>query len=540
LLTDEERNKGQGMTNGMNAPDKWDMEADLVAVGASSGGLAAVIRGHDLGLKTVLLEKSDYLGGGTALSQGILWVPFNHIMQEQGLADSREEAATHIRHTSMGRHDEELMGVFLEAGPDVVRYMVERTPLKLIIDASPDYYADLPGGKKRGRQLYPDPETMVPLLSEAEKEHPLLAKVRPDPVPFFIGIRDKWAEGRGLIGGLVLGCSERGIDVRTGVRARGLIVQEGSVIGLRAEKDGKDFFVRAKKGLLLASGGFEWNAEMGRRFMNVPNLRGMSPNSLEGDGHIMGMEAGAAIALMDHAIYQPVFRVERETVQGKEFYRPLSYGYPGNIIVDRHGKRCCNEAFYPDIGRAFVEYDKNLSVLAHAPLFSISDHGDIEKSGMGALATITENPDWLIKADTLQELAERLGIPGDNLAETVERFNLHARSGSDPDFHRGESTYCKFWGSRRNPQYSPGPVLGPLEQPPFYGIRLELGSVGTLGGLVTNGDAQVINSQGKVIPGLYGTSNTTALLTIGFTYTSGACQSKSLIFGYLAAQHMAA
>ncbi len=520
-------------------PDKWDMEVDLAAVGASSGGLAAVIMGHDLGLNTVLLEKSEFLGGGTALSGGILWIPFNHHMTEEGLPDSREEAFEHIRQISMGRHDEDLMAAYLESGPEAVHYMEDHTPLKLTFDPSPDYYADLPGGKKRGRQLIPDSEKMVPVLEEAEKKYPILRKVRPDPVPYFYYPRHRWEEGRGLIGSLVLGCAERGIDVLIKVRARRLIVENGRIIGLRAERNGEDFCVGAKKGVLLASGGSEWNAEMNKRFMNAPKLRAVSPNSNEGDGHIMGMEVGAAVALMDHSVYQPVFRVKGEVVQGKPFFRQLSYGYPGNILVNRHGRRCCNECFYPDIGRAFLEYDKNKSQLANAPLYWIADQTETNNSGTGFVASQTLNSDWLIKGDTLPELAEKLGIPPDNLVKTVDRFNRFAREGRDPDFHRGESTYNKFWGSRRNADFSPGPVLGPLEQPPFYGIRLQLGSVGNLGGLVTNKNAQVINTQGEVIPGLYGTSNTTALLTHGFTYTSGACQAKSLIFGYLAARHMA-
>lgn len=522
-----------------NVPDRWDMEVDLAAMGASSGGLAAVIMGHDLGLKTVLLEKSEYLGGGTALSGGVLWVPFNDHMAEAGLDDSKEEALLHIRTTSMGRHDEALLNTFMDTGPEAVRYMEANTPLKLTFEASPDYYADLPGGKKKGRQIYPDPEIMIPILTEAEERYPLVAKVRPDPIPFFAGLREKWAEGRGLIGGLVMGCAERGIEVLTNVRGRQLIVEDGKVIGLRAERDGKDFFVKASKGVLLASGGFEWNPEMARKFMNVTNLRGMSPNTLEGDGHVMGMEVGAAIALMDHAIYQPMYHVNKEVVQGKPFFRPLSYGYPGNIIVNKHGKRCCNESFYPDIGRAFLEYDKNFSELANAPLYWITDHAEMDNSGMSMLSTMVAHTEWLIKADTLPELAEKLGIPGDALVESVNRFNQFAREERDPDFHRGESYYNHYWGSRRNADFSPGPVLGPLEKPPYYGIELQLGSVGTLGGLVTNSNAQVINSQGDMIPGLYGTSNTAAFLTHGFMYTSGACQSKSLIFGYIAAQHMA-
>ena len=522
-----------------NVPNRWDMEVDLAAMGASSGGLAAVIMGHDLGLKTVLLEKTDYLGGGTSLSGGVLWIPCNDHIAAAGLEDSKEDALLHIRSTSMGRHDEDLLNTFLNTGPEAARYMEEHTPLKLTFEASPDYYADLPGGKKKGRQIYPDPEIMIPLLTEAEKKHPLVAKVRPDPVPFFAGLREKWAEGRGLIGGLVMGCVERGIEVVTKVRGRQLIIENGRVVGLRAEKDGKDFFVKANKGVLLAAGGFEWNPEMARKFMNVTNLRGMSPNSLEGDGHIMGMEVGAEIAMMDHAIYQPMYRVEGEVIQDKPFFRPLAYGYPGNIIVNRHGERCCNESFYPDIGRAFLEYDKNYSELANAPLYWITDNAEMDNSGMSILATMVANTDWLVKANTLPELAAKLGIPPDALVETVDRFNRYSREGKDPDFQRGEKTYDKYWGSRRNLDFSPHPVLGPVEAAPFWGIELQLGSVGTLGGLVTNTNAEVVNSQGEIIPGLYATSNTAAFLTHGFMYTSGSCQAKSLVFGYIAAKHMA-
>jgi succinate dehydrogenase/fumarate reductase flavoprotein subunit len=339
---------------------------------------------------------------------------------------------------------------------------------------------------------------------------------------------------------MALACAERGVDVRTGVRARELILENDRVIGLRAEAEGQELFIRANKGVLLASGGYEWNNEMNKRFMNAPSLLAITPGSNEGDGHIMGMEVGAAIALMDHSIYQPAFHVEGEEVEGKPFNRPVSYGYPGNILVNRHGKRCCNESFYPDIGRAFVTYDKVTSELANVPIFWISDHANAQGSGMAALTALTKSSDWLRKADTLPELARDLGIPADALVGTVNRFNESARLGKDPDFRRGEGTYQHYWGLRGAwAGREPSATLGPLEEPPFYGIELRAGSVGNLGGLVTNSNAQVINTRGETIPGLYGTSNTTALLTHGFTYTSGACQAKSTIFGYIAARHMA-
>ena len=520
-------------------PEKWDLEVDLVSVGSSTGGLAAAIMGHDLGLKTVLLEKSDALGGGTALSGGVLWIPYNHHMLEAGISDSREEALTHIRRISLGRHDEEQVATYLDTGPEVIRYMEEHTPLRLTIESSPDYYADLPGGKPGGRQLYPDPEVMIPFLKESEEKYPILAKVRRDPVPFFVGMRDVWAEGRGIIAPLAMACVDRGIDILMETRARQLIVQDGRIIGLRAERDGKDFFIRGRKGVLLASGGYEWNNDMNRRFMNCTSLYAMTPNFNEGDGHIMGMEVGAAVALMDHAIYQPSFHVEGEEVQGRIFYRPVAYGYPGNILVNRHGKRCCNEAFYPDIGRAFMAYEKVGAELTNAPLFTIYDAMAAKRLGVTGLAKITPNADWLHQSDTLAGLAEQLGIPADSLVETVDRFNKSAVEGRDPDFHRGESTYQRWWGKKNFPDLEPNPAVGPVETAPFYGAKLEVGCVGNLGGLVINTKGQVINTRGEIIPGLYGTSNTTALLSHGFAYTSGSCQGKSMIFGYIAARHMA-
>ena len=527
------------MVKHTKVPEHWDMEVDLVSVGSSMGGFTAAILGHDLGLKTVFLEKSGFLGGGTSLSGGLLWIPYNHHMLKAGISDSREDALTHIRRISLGRHDEDQVAAYLDHGPEVIRYLEDHTPLKLTIESSPDYYADLPGGKARGRQLYPDPALMIPMLKEAEKTQPILAKVRRDPVPFFLGLRDVWAEGRGLIAPLALACVERGINILLNTRARQLIVNDGRVIGLRAEHEGRDLFIRARKGVLLATGGFEWNDEMNRRFMNCCTLSALTPNSNEGDGHIMGMEVGAALALMDHSIYQPTIHVEGEEVEGKPFYRPIAYGYPGNIIVNRHGKRCCNESFYPDIGRAFFSYEKVNSELANAPLFWIADKACASKLGISAMAKITKRPDWLHKADTLPELAGKLGIPADILVETVDRFNSFAREGHDPDFHRGETTYQKWWGKRIYPDKESNPTLGPLEAPPFYGCTLYVGSVGNLGGLVINKDAQVTDAEGESIPGLYGTSNTTALLSHGFAYTSGACQAKSMIFGYIAARHMA-
>jgi len=536
------------MVKQVGVPEKWDMELDLVCVGSSSGGLVAAIVGHDLGLGTVVLEKADVLGGATAISGGAIWVPCNHHMAEMGLADSREEARMYIRGLSLGRHEEENLAAYLDNGPQMLRYIEERTPLRMAVAAFPDLYADSPGGKGRkeqqfkGRKLIPDPQLMPQVMAEAEKTHPLLHNVRPDPVVYYLGKRDFWAEGRGLTGPLVLACLDRGINILANTRARQLIVRDGRVIGVRAEREGRDFFIKGKKGILLTTGGFEWNERMWKRSINIPFAPGMTPYPNEGDGHIMGMEVGAAVALMDLGIFQVMLRIPGEEIDGKPFYRGTTYGVPGVILVNRHGKRCCNDAFWPAIRDAFVSYDPARPELANAPVFWICDQYFKDRVAIGNVRRGTQTAEWLHRDDTVSGLAEQLGIPSSNLVETVERFNTFAREGRDPDFHRGEASHDLWWGIRVAPMFPDhkgNPALGPLDKPPFYGLQLPMGTQGTLGGLVVNGNAQVMDVRGEVIPGLYAAGNTAAMLSSGHHYESGSAQGSSMILGYVAGRHVA-
>ncbi len=534
------------MSRHVSVPEKWDLEVDLAVVGSSSGGLTAACKAHDLGLSTVVLEKAATLGGGTAFSGGVIWIPCNHHMVEEGIPDSREAALEHIRCSSMGRHDEEMLATYLDKGPEMLRDVEAITPLRMQAAATlPDYREHLPGGSTGGRLLAADPLYMAQLLLDAENEHPILSKIRQSPFPLFSAVplptNDPrfYVAGRALIGGLLLGCVQKGIDVLDSTPARQLIVQDGRVIGLRAEREGKDFFVKASKGVLLATGGYEWNAEMNKRYIRVPEIHGITPPSNSGDGHVMGMEVGGAVALMDFSLFMPTVRIPGDEIDGEPMYRiwQFNIGQPGNILVNKEGKRCCDEAFYPDIGRAFEEMDAQKLQPANLPMFWIVDQNFRDRIPVGPLPKGTEMADWLHKGDTVEELAEKLGLPPANLKETLERFNKYAREGLDPDFHRGETGYDKRWGFW--PNRKPNPALGPLEKPPFYGMQLYVGTVGNLGGLVTNTNAQVIDAEGNPIPGLYATSNAAAPLATGVAYTSGMTGGKAMIFGWLAAQHAA-
>ncbi|MCX5999638.1 MAG: FAD-binding protein, partial [Chloroflexi bacterium] len=341
-------------------------------------------------------------------------------------------------------------------------------------------------------------------------------------------------QGRGIIGPLAMACASRGIPVLTSTRGVQLVVDNGSVIGIRAERDGKDFFVRGRKGVLLATGGFEWHFEWNKRFLYAPECFAYTAPSNEGDGHIMAMEVGAAVALMDHSIFQPGLHLPGEIMDnGKPFYRPFIYGYPGMIFVNRHGKRCCDECFYPDMGRALTAYDRINGEYANWPVFFICDQSFRDAMPIMNLRRGTDMVEWIKRGDTLPALAETLGIPGNNLVETVDRFNRFAREGRDPDFRRGDSTYDRQWGEMVFPGRKPSTVLGPLEKPPFYGVKLSLTTAGNLGGVVTNTEGQALDVRGDVIPGLYCTSNTQAMLLLGHHYDSGAAQGKSMVFGYI-------
>lgn len=527
------------MLHEQQAPENWDLEVDLICAGSSSGGLLAAIVGHDHGLTTAVVEKAETFGGGTAYSAGAIWIPNNDQMRELGLADSKEEALTFLRRISQGRHDEAMASAYVENGPEMVRFLHDKTPIRMAVDHFPGYYGDLPGGKPDGRRLSPDADTMISFLEEAQQRHPLLEQVREDPVPYYLGKRDPWAEGRGLIGMLVACCLDRGVDVFASTPVKQLIVEDGRVIGIRAEREGRDFFIRGRRGVLVATGGFEWNDEMNKRYLNSPEMHGCTAPSNEGDGQIMGMEIGAATALMDHSIFQSAIRVTGDECDGKPFYRLISFGYPGNILVNGQGKRCCDESHYPALGWTSMAHDRTDAMAPNLPLWWICDQGFRERWGVGSLSPKAETADWLFRADSLDELAEMIQIPADAFVETVTRFNENARNGVDPDFRRGERLLDQYWANLECPEHEPNPALGPVEQPPFYAVQLHQGTMGNLGGLVTNPDAQVIDVRGGVIDGLYATSNAAALLSHGFGYESGSAIGRSMIFGYQAALHAA-
>lgn len=535
-------------------PTQWNMETDVVVVGSGSGALTSAIRTHDLGGKAIVLERAGKLGGGTAYSGGRLWIPNNHKMTELGIKDSRDDAMTYLRAGSGGNHSPEVMEAFVDHGPRAIRYLEEHAGVQFEVCRDyPDYYAEWPGGKAEGRFL-------EPRLFDARQLGDWQSRVRTSPhIPLattdaemrewggsikvrqwdwnLIGQRmadDIRGHGAAYVCYLLAACLRRGCTIFTGTRARQLILDDaGRVEGVRAEQGGRTINVRARRGVLLACGGYEWNEELKSRFPS-PHYWGHTPPTNEGDGLIMALEVGAGMISVDYDI-SVTLHVPGEEHEGKPLYRIFfpGPGAPGMIVVNRDGKRFYNESFWRAFTAAVCNFDGITLTYPNVPCYAVFDQRHKDTYAIGPAMPGEEAPGWIQQAPTLAELAGKLQVNTSNLVATLGAFNENARKGKDPVFHRGETLYDRKSG---DPAIKPNPCLYPIDKPPFYGFEIQLGSGGTHSGLIINRRAQVQSVRDGSIPGLYACPNTAAHLVEGRGYTSGLCLGQSTVFGFLAAE----
>jgi len=530
-------------------PSQWDLVVDVAVVGSGAAALAAAVSAAVAGAKVVLVERSDKFGGTTAVSGGVAWVPNNPHMADVGATDSREDALTYLRRLSLDRTEDRLLEAFVDHGPEAVRFLEAQTPLRFVALRYPDYHPEFPGGKRGGRSL-------DPALLDSHQLGSLAQAVRPSPhVPGPISIADTeagidlldftviaerlkqglLAGGNALVAALLKGCADHGVELRREARARQLHVQRGAVVGLAVEQGGRLVQIGARRGVVLASGGFEWNAGLCREFLRGPLEAAASPPFNEGDGLTMAMEVGAALGNMSEAWWMPLCRIPGEEYGGRDMYRITlkERTLPGSLIVNRAGQRFVNEAHnYNDIGRAFHSFDPVAFDFPNVPAWLVFDHG--YKSRYPLITMFPEDPipPWLPQAPSLRALAESQGIDPDGLEAAVRRFNDGAARGEDPDFHRGRSVYDHYNGdSSRDGALR---TLGALTTPPFYALRMYAGTLGTKGGPRTNERAQVLHVRGEVIPGLYAAGNVMAGIT-GLAYGgAGGTIGPALTFGYIA------
>lgn len=525
-------------------PTKWAREVDVVVLGSGAAALTAATLAHDGGAKVLLLEKAPMFGGTTAISGGMPWVPMNKYQQADGVQDSREDALTYIRRLALGRApDEALFELYLDTAPRMIEYLEAHTPAKWYNPDWFDYYSMFPGARK-GRSLDNRPFDAKTLGAWAEKlrrshafppltvaEGSLSGKIDFE----LLGKRyeeDVRTMGSALVASLFKGLLERGVETLNETRGRRLIVNNsGEVIGVEAEREGKPFFAGARKGVMLAAGGFEWNTELMKAFLPTVITHPMTPPYNEGDGLLMAMDAGALLGNMTEAWWQVSTRDPSLEYDGKPLNTGAPRGAPASFMVNKHGKRFVNEAgAYNDVPRVFAHFDPVAMDYPNLPAWSIFDHGLKGSTQIGHVASDDPAPDWWVQADTIPELAKKLGIPPRALEETYERWNMYAAEGVDPDFHRHDY-HWGYGGQARKPQ--------PMTTPPFYAVEIFVGAIGTKGGPRYNKHAQVLNTQGQPIPGLYVAGNNAAS-PFGIAYPSGgATIGPAMTFGFIAGQSLA-
>jgi succinate dehydrogenase/fumarate reductase flavoprotein subunit len=539
----------------------WDVETDVLVVGSGGAGLMAAIVAHDSGAKVTVLEKSAKVGGTTAVSGGVVWVPNNHHMPEVGIADSREEALAYTLRLADARSAPELVGRFIDTAPEMALYVEHNTPVRFqALARYPDYHPEFQGGKSGGRSLDPGlyDTNRLGAWKDKLRRSPIFGMTamsvteatdwgvfsRPLKLPFkLLGQRLSQGlvcYGGSLVGGLLEALLARNVELQLSTAARELVLQDGRVVGLRAEREGQPLLIHARLGVILASGGFEWNPALVAQFLGGQLTHPNSPPGNEGDGLKMCMAAGADLANMSEAWWCPSVVVPGEEYEGQQLNRGdfAIRSLPHSIIVNRKGQRFVNEAHnYNDMMKAFFAFDPVSYERTNLPAWLVLDQSFREKYALVTVMPGMPTPDWIVDAATLEELARKVGIDAAGLSRTVERFNTFAREGTDGDFRRGESLYDHFYG---DPDHAPNPNLGNLEKPPFFALQVHPGAIGTKGGARVDVDARVLGTNGAAIEGLYAAGNVMAGVTGAGYPGAGSTIGAAMSFGFLAGRHAAA
>lgn len=506
---------------------QWDLTCDLVVVGSGGGALTGAYTAAANGLDTVVLEKTPLLGGTSAYSGGGLFLPGNQAEERAGVQDSVERGRTYLR-SVLGESDDPRREAFLTSAPQVVEFLERDQAIEFQYYSFPDYYpaqGRLPGGGH-----------IVPVPLPAEQLGPeLLERLRPTIGAERTGLdvpRDTLGGGQALIGRLLLALEGTGrAQLRTEATVDTIVIEDGRVCGVVAQTPDGPLRVRARRGVLLAAGGFEGNAEL-RAAHGVPGSADatMGPRGTNtGEALEAAVAVGAATDLLDEAWWCPGL------VQ-PDGSAAFFLGLRGGIFVDASASRFANESLpYDRMGRELAA-----DVSARVPCHYVFD----SREG-GRLPAINCVPgarpeDYLesgawVRADTLEELAAELRLAPDALAGTVQRFNGFAAEGRDEDFGRGEDEYDRYFTAPSADR--PNPALVPIDTPPYFAARVVLGDLGTKGGLVTDPDGQVLHADGSPIDGLYAAGNTSASVMGRFYPAPGSPIGTAMVFSYRAVQH---
>jgi succinate dehydrogenase/fumarate reductase flavoprotein subunit len=534
---------------------------DVVVLGGGIGGLSAALAAFEHGLRPVLLEKSDQVGGTTSDSYGLIWVGNNHLMQAAGQTDPREDIVRYMRFLGGGELSEDRMLALVDYSPEAIRFYEScGIPFRLIGGLVDHYYGVAEGARGAGRTLEADLVSGSVLGGWSDKVR------TPKDAPYFVTAAEQYAwgginrystwdqdlvrdrrakdmrgKGVGLVTHFVKLLLARGVPIRLDTAVEGLVVENGRVSGVRMH-DGVP--LPARKGVVLATGGYEWNAELMRDFDPIPRLEPLSPPSSTGDGLIMGAEIGAAIRRIQNNLNLMLgFHLvpdepNREPIQCMAGISEMCS--PHTIVVNQSGQRFADESYFQSVVPALRQFDTLKHDYANLPCFLIFDQQFTASYSLAHLPAGTLVPRSVERADTIAELAAKLGIDAEGLESTVARFNRFAAEGVDQDFGRG----AKRWRladrsaeQRKNPSLK-NPSLGALTRPPFYGLELRPSLGTSSAGLLADANGQVLHQRRHPIPGLYASGVVAVRNELGAGYQAGLNLASAMTFSYLAAKHM--
>jgi 3-oxosteroid 1-dehydrogenase len=540
-----------------------DAELDVVVVGSGGAGMTAALTAAHHGLSAVVVEKDECYGGSTARSGGGLWLPGNEVLSAAGVTG---DAGAYLAHVAGAEVSAERQRAFLEHGPAMLALVLRHTPVGFAwVPGYPDYYPEAPGGLPRGRTIEPRPldsralgpdlGTLAPPYLAAPNgmavtavdyrwlslgvRHPravlTAARLAAATVGDRLLRRRRLTMGQALAGGLRAGLRAAGVPVRLASPMTELLADGDRVAGVVVATAAGPVRLRARRGVVLASGGFEHNERMRRQYQRIGTEWTVGAPGNTGDGIEAGRRLGAALDLMDEAWWGPSL-----PLTGGPYFCLAERNLPGCLVVDGAGHRFVNEAApYVDAVHAMLGRD---GAAAHLPAWLVTDQSYRDRylfAGRGPRQPLPRR--WFAagiahRAGTLDDLAGRIGVPAGALRDTVERFNGFAASGSDDDFGRGASAYDRYYG---DPRQRPNPCLGPLRKPPYYAFSVVPGDLGTKGGLRTDERARVLRADGTPIPGLWAAGNASASV-MGRGYAgAGATLGPAMTFGYLAALDLA-
>lgn len=556
-------------------------ECDVLVAGSGASGMSAAITARYRGLDVLIVEKEPRFGGTTARSGGWLWIPGTSLARAYGIEETPEQARTYLRHEAGNNYDAARVDAFLSAGPEAVDFFTTKTALRFDMPlVFPDYHAEAPGGAQGGRSMVtrpfdgrelgdliktlgmPLPELTVfgmmlgsgkeiihfmrvtKSLTSAAYVAKRLSRHLMDVLRYGRGMT--LTNGNALAGRLAKSALDLKIPMWLSSPVRELSVENGTVTGAIVSREGRDVRVRARQGVVLACGGFPHDIERRRKmFPHAPTGNehySPGPTGNIGDGLRLAESSGGQVEdrLPNAAAWVPVSLTTRK--DGSKGVMPhfIDRAKPGVIAVMRDGKRFTNEGnSYHDFVQAMIKAAKPGEEIA---AFLVCDHKTLRKYGLGCVPPFPMplghhlKTGYLMRGDTLEALAAKAGIDAKAFTETVKQFNATAPQGQDAAFGKGSKAYNRYQGDAL---HGPNPCVAPIENGPFYAIKMVIGDLGTYAGIVTDENARALDAEGRVIPGLYAAGNDMASIMGGNYPGAGITLGPALTFGYIAGRHLA-